>query len=110
MLHVSTMTSVIKMGPMNKKNKYLKKLYMTVKRNIDKVDCYHLLEDGAPPDEFDIETKDICRRIRPENTAEEIAKIIVNVYEEWLDVNYQPSDFMDIANEIERLRKILIDD
>ena len=85
---------------MNKHNKYLKKLYLAVKRNVDELDCYHLLRDGAPPDEFDIEIKDLCRRISPENTSYEIAQIIADVFEEWMDAKYSVNSLMEIAKDI----------
>ncbi len=70
------------------RDRYYSELYSVVKKNIDALDCYHLLEGGAPDDEFDIEIEDICNRIKPECGAEDISNIINSVFKRWLGVEY----------------------
>ncbi len=81
---------------------YLKKLYCTVKREVDKLDVFHLLKDGAPPDEFDLETKDICKRImncKP-GSKEEVVKVVQDVFEYWMDIKLKDELLADAAGEI----------
>jgi hypothetical protein len=51
------------MKPAKAKRKFLKRLYCIVKREIDRLDVLQIFEFGAPPDEYDLEIRDICQRI-----------------------------------------------
>ncbi len=54
--------------------------YLTVKKYIDEMDYWGLLEDGAPGDEFDWESEKISGLITENSTAEEIARAITLVF------------------------------
>ena len=84
------------------RRRYLKKLYCTIKREVDKLDVFHLLSDGAPPDEFDLETKDICKKIMDCNpgSEEEVVKIIQDVFEYWMDIRLKDKLLSDISEAI----------
>ncbi|WP_022755198.1 hypothetical protein [Butyrivibrio fibrisolvens] len=82
------------------RNKYYSELYEVVKKNIDKLDCYHLLEVGAPNEEFDIEINDICEQITPGSSTEEIAGIIVAVFKHWFSIEYSKDSLMIMSKEI----------
>lgn len=82
------------------RNEYYSEIYKVVKKNIDKLDCYHLLEGGAPNDEFDIEIKDICEQITPDSSAEEIADIIVAVFKRWFGIEYTKDSLMMMSKKI----------
>lgn len=55
-------------------------IYKVVKMYIDQMDYYGLLAGGAPDNEFDIESKEISRRIGLDKSANDIAKIIADVF------------------------------
>ena len=82
------------------REEFSSELYRVVKKNIDALDCYHLLEGGAPDDEFDIETDDICRKIKPECCTEDIAEIIAEVFMRWLGVEYSKEKLLPMSEEI----------
>lgn len=94
------------------RKRYLKKLYCTVKREVDKLDVFHLLSDGAPPDEFDPETKDICKRIMDfdPGSKEEVVKLIQDVFEYWMNIRLKDEMLNDIAGEIYGLSKTTWED
>ena len=94
-----------KSGDEMKSDGYYSDLYKVVKEKIDKLDCYHLLEGGAPADEFDIEISEICRQITPESSAEEIADIIIAVFKHELGVEYSKESLMSMSKEIENVVK-----
>ena len=76
-------------------------LYRVVKKNIDALDCYHLLVGGAPKDEFDLEINDICKEIKPECSVEDISDIINRVFDRWLGVEYSEEVLLPMSKEIE---------
>ena len=75
-------------------------IYPIVKRHIDKMDFYGLLADGAPQDEYDIETEMIARAIRADMSAEEITGIIANIFNAQFSTNRPLSEFTPTAEGI----------
>ena len=94
---------VIKEGVVLENDGYYLELYRVVKKNIDELDCYNLLEGGAPADEFDLEIKDICRQITPESNADEIAEVIIAVFKRWFGVEYSKDILMRMSEEVEHV-------
>ncbi len=64
-----------------------------------------MLGAEAPPDEFDLETKEICKRVRPGDTAVHIAQTISDVFDKCLDYKYSVHDLIGIAEQIEHIWK-----
>ena len=54
--------------------------FKIVKKYVDEYDYYGLLRDGAPDDEFISEALRISDRISEDNTIEQIAAIIADVF------------------------------
>ena len=73
-----------------------------VKKYIDQMDYYALLAGGAPSDEFDIESKEICARIRYDYSAQDIAEIIASVFNEHFDEHDDAIVFLAVAEQIEK--------
>lgn len=74
-----------------------KEKFLIIKRFIDQMDYYSLLAGGAPSDEFDTESKKICRRIQPDNSAQEIADVIASVFNDTFDEHDASTVFLTIA-------------
>ena len=55
-------------------------IFDVVKKYIDQMDYYALLAQGAPGDEFDIESARISLRITEDSDVAEIATIIADVF------------------------------
>lgn len=75
-------------------------IYLIVKRHIDKMDFYGLLTDGAPQDEFDIETEMIARAVRPDMSVDEITAIIANIFNSQFSTSRPLSEFSPTAEGI----------
>ncbi len=75
-------------------------IYLIVKKHIDEMDYLHLLESGAPDDEFDLESKMIANEITDSSTIQGIACIIKEVFNDTFDDKNQPNMFMDCAKKI----------
>ena len=75
-------------------------IYPIVKLHIDKMDYYGLLADGAPHDEFDIETDMVARAIRADMSADEIAGIIAKIFNEQFSTSRPLSEFIPTAEAI----------
>ncbi len=58
------------------------------------------LETEHSPDEFDNETKEICSRIKSEDSALEIAQTILDVFEEWMDVRISVDNLIRIVEKL----------
>ena len=74
--------------------------FYVVKKYIDQMDYYDLLANGAPSDEFDIESKEICTRVRCEHSVCEIAEIMALVFNEYFDEHDDATVFLAIAEQI----------
>ena len=77
-------------------------IFLVVKKHIDKMDYYQLLAGGAPNDEFDGESKKISARIRTEQTVQEIAKIIAEVFNSSFDEHDDIAVFLRVAEQIKK--------
>ena len=71
-----------------------------IKKYVDQMDYYDLLASGAPSDEFDIESKEICARVRCEHSVCEIAEIMALVFNEYFDEHSDSSVFLAVAELI----------
>jgi hypothetical protein len=77
--------------------------YQLVKKAIDELDVYGLLEGGAPDDEFASESKEIADRISESDSIIEIAKVITDVFNKAFDLHDKPSLYYSTAEEIKHL-------
>lgn len=78
-------------------------IFLIVKSVIDEWDLYGLLENGAPSDEYDIESREISHRISKNCTPEEIASVIAEVFNKYFDLHSQPSEYIKPATKIKEL-------
>ena len=77
--------------------------YQLVKKAIDELDVYGLLEGGAPDDEFDYESKQISDRISESDSIIQIAKAITDVFNKAFGLHDKPSVYNSRAEEIKHL-------
>lgn len=77
-------------------------IFAIVKKHIDKMDYISLLESGAPDDEFDIESKEISKRINIEISAREIAEIIADVFNTFFAESDDANKFLSVAEQIKK--------
>ena len=77
--------------------------YQLVKKAIDKLDVYGLLEGGAPDDEFDSESKEIADRLSESDSVIQIAEVITDVFNKAFDLHDKPSVYYSTAEEIRHL-------
>ena len=77
--------------------------YQLVKKAIDELDVYRLLEGGAPDDEFDSESKEISDRISENDSIIQIAEVITDVFNKAFDLHDKPSVYYSTAEEIRHL-------
>ncbi len=74
--------------------------FRVIKKYIDQMDYYDLLETGAPSDEFDIESVEISARVRYEHSVQEIAEIIASVFNEYFNEHDDAAKFLSVAEQI----------
>ncbi|MBR5244809.1 MAG: hypothetical protein IKW07_02135 [Clostridia bacterium] len=77
-------------------------IYTIVKKYIDQMDHWNLLASGAPKDEFDMESKEISRRLRLEMSDQEIADVIVEIFSLSFNEQYDTTDFLFAAGQIKK--------
>ena len=63
---------------------------------------YALLAGGAPNDEFDGESREISARIHAEQSVQEIANTIAEVFNAAFDGHDNPTVFLSIAEQIKK--------
>lgn len=80
--------------------RYTDELFWLVKKYIDEYDYCSLFRLGAPGNEFDSETRKICERIELDNSVEEIAEIIAEVFSKNFLTNEDPNSFVEVAQKI----------
>lgn len=71
-----------------------------VKVAIDNLDCEHLLEIGAPADEYDGESCQIAALLRPEYEITRIASTITEVMSHSFNTKYEVDSFFTAAAQI----------
>ena len=74
--------------------------FRVIKKHIDRMDYYNLLATGAPSDEFDFESEEICARVKCEHSVLEIAEIIASVFNKHFDKNDDATVFLPVAEQI----------
>lgn len=74
--------------------------FCIIKKYIDEYDYYYLLEYGAPSDEFDSYSRKLVERIDENNTVEEIAEIIADVFYKGFGYETPVERYIDIAQKI----------
>lgn len=74
--------------------------FRIVKKYIDQMDYYALLAGGSPSDEFDLESKMISEMLQYDHSAQEIANIIVSVFNKQFDEHDDASVFLSVAERI----------
>lgn len=74
--------------------------FSVVKRHIDKMDYYGLLASDAPTDEYDSESKLISNSITDSSTIQEIASVIVGVFNRQFNDNLKSYCVMGCAEKI----------
>lgn len=72
--------------------------YVLIKHAIDHADPIHLLEIGAPDDEYEPEIREIASRVEGCTTLEEIQLLLHEVFVKWFDEQ--------IAGPRERYRRV----
>lgn len=82
--------------------------FLIVKKAIDKADPYCLLEQDAPPDEFDGESVLIAEVISKKDTAERIAKVAATIFSSTFGDTFSADRFMEAAEEIQRELNALV--
>ncbi|MBQ8397879.1 MAG: hypothetical protein IJX53_06760 [Clostridia bacterium] len=55
-------------------------IFPIVKKHVDQLDRMGLLAIGAPPDEYDLESRRISEHITRQSTPDEIAQIMTDVF------------------------------
>ena len=75
-------------------------IYTIVKKHIDQMDYYCLLTNGAPDNEFDIESLEISKQINCKMSVSEISNIIANVFNSRFDNHDDSSLFLSVAEKI----------
>ncbi|MBE5773742.1 MAG: hypothetical protein E7337_07390 [Clostridiales bacterium] len=78
------------------------RIFQIVKKYIDALDYYALLEGGAPDDEFDIESQKISVMINADSSVSEIAEVIAKVFEEYFGNKENPDVYYKLAGDIKR--------
>ena len=74
--------------------------YLIVKKYIDEMDYLSLLSGGAPGDEFDFESQEICDKITYAHTEQEIASVIAEVFSRTFDYKNEAVYFTNCARKI----------
>ena len=74
--------------------------YSIVKKHVDEMDYYSLLLNGAPDDEFDPESWEISDKISCDQTQEDIARIIADVFNRTFQQENAAGCFMECARRI----------
>lgn len=74
--------------------------YLIVKKYIDEMDYYSLLSGGAPSNEFDFESQEICDKITYAHTEQDIANVIAEVFNRSFNHENTASCFGDCARKI----------
>ena len=74
--------------------------FFIIKKFIDQMDYYNLLENGAPADEFDIESKEISEKVRDDHSLQDIANIIADVFNKHFDEDNEITAFLPVAEQI----------
>ena len=74
--------------------------YLIVKKYIDEMDYLSLLSAGAPSDEFDSESQEICDKITYAHTEQDIASVIAEVFNRTFDHKNEASYFINCARKI----------
>ena len=77
-----------------------KEKFLVIKKFIDQMDYYALLTEGAPSDEFDIESKEISKSVRYDHSVQEIAHIIASVFNRCFDEHDDATVFLPVAEQI----------
>ena len=76
--------------------------YLIVKKYIDEMDYLSLISGGAPSNEFDSESQEICDKITNDHTEQDIAGVIAEVFSRAFDHKYEVSCFINCARKIYR--------
>lgn len=77
-----------------------KEKFKIVKKHIDKMDPYNSLAEGAPKNEFDLESKKISELISSEKSEIEIAETIANVFNMAFSENLAAETYLKEAKRI----------
>lgn len=74
--------------------------FYIVKKYIDECDYMSLLSFGAPADEYDIESRYICKLINNKCSVEEIAQVIADTFSQYFGNPEKAESFMAVAEKI----------
>ena len=77
-----------------------KEKFLIIKKIIDQMDYQALLAGGAPSDEFDIESKEISKRVCYDHSVHEIADIIASVFNRYFNKCDDVDMFLSAAEQI----------
>jgi hypothetical protein len=70
---------------MDSKQSMTSQIYVLIKRAVDRADPIHLLEIGAPDDEYEPEIREIASRVGECVNPEEIQLLLHEVFTKWFD-------------------------
>ena|SRR5919106_1456555 len=70
---------------MDSKQSMNSQIYVLIKHAIDRADPIHLLEIGAPEDEYEPEIREIASRVGECMNPEEIQLLLHEVFTKWFD-------------------------
>ena len=77
--------------------------YQIVKQAINEFDVYGLQEQGAPKDEFEEEALLITERISQNDSIQQIASVIAEVFNKEFDEHYEMTALLATAERISQL-------
>jgi len=78
----------------------VKDKFAVVKKYIDELDYYSLLQEGAPEDEFDSESYKISQLITNDSPVERIAEVIAMVMRAAFGNEEAAEKYMEVAKKI----------
>lgn len=81
----------------------MRTLYFVVNKAIDELDMYGLLKMGAPDDEFEYEALRISERVSENDSIQQIASVIADVFNQAFDEHHEASVFLATAGRISQL-------
>ena len=79
-----------------------KDIFQIVKAVIDEMDAAYLRRDGAPDDEYDLESYEIAKRIDESSGVDEIEAAIENVWLQYFGNYSRLKDYKVYAEKIYR--------
>ncbi len=77
-------------------------VYLIIKKYVDYYDFFGYLAMGAPEDEYDIETREIRKKINRYSSEKEIRRAVVNTFIEKFDADLSTDMFAESLEQMVR--------